>query len=235
MNTSLIFLAIIGAIVIWWMRRQGLLSKPWLEVGIAGEHHTGSKTAPAPNKKIGLGVFLAVVGALFSLAISAYFMRMGLNDWWAIPLPRILWLNTAALAMSSIALHWAKVEAQNGENGAVKLALSLALMTTLAFLSGQFIAWQELVNAGYLVADNPSNSFFYLITGMHGLHIIGGLVALGRTMNGFWKKPNGGAAVLNIELCAIYWHFMLLVWLVLFGLFAGWANDFVAICRQLLS
>ena len=71
---------------------------------------------------------------------------------------------------------------------------------------------------------------------MHGLHILGGLVALGRD-----DRAGPGAAMapdrlrLSVELCAIYWHFLLLVWLVLFVLLAGWADDFVDICRQLLT
>jgi cytochrome c oxidase subunit 3 len=85
------------------------------------------------------------------------------------------------------------------------------------------------------VASNPANSFFYLITAVHGLHLMGGLVALGRTT----AKVSRGAAMtqvcLSVELCAIYWHFLLLVWLVLLALLTGWTDDFVSICRQLLT
>lgn len=235
MIAVLIFLAGVAVVVTWWMAQNRLMSKPWLEVGRASDTFELAPTA-VTTKKIGLGVFLAVVGALFALFISAYFMRMGSSDWWAIPLPGILWINTAALVASSLALELAKSSARDSNANTMKLALLAGFVTGIGFLAGQVFAWRELVSAGYILADNPANSFFYLITGMHGLHILGGLLVLGRTTSKVWlldETPK--KARLSIELCAMYWHFMLVVWLVIFALFAGWANDFVEICRQLLT
>ncbi|PRD44278.1 cytochrome-c oxidase [Phyllobacterium phragmitis] len=235
MSAILIFMAGIAAIITWWMAQQRLTSKPWLEVGRAGDA-PGRDGSSLAIEKIGLGVFLAVVGALFALFISAYFMRMDMADWWAVPVPKLLWVNTVALGLSSVALQWAKTEIREGHDEAVKMALLAALATAVLFLVGQVLAWRELVAAGYVLADNPANSFFYMITGMHGLHIIGGLVVLSRTTLRTW---NGAVQQdklrLSVELCAMYWHFMLFVWLILFALFAGWANDFIDICRQLLT
>ena len=134
-----------------------------------------------PAAKVGLGVFLAVVGCLFALFTSAYFMRMGLSDWQPLPVPRLLWLNTGVLVLSSVALQCALIAARRrpARYGAGS-ASSPAGITALAFLVGQLMAWRELAADGYFLASNPANSFFYLITGMHGLHILGGLVALGR-------------------------------------------------------
>ena len=87
-----------------------------------------------------------------------------------------------------------------------------------------------------MLAANPANSFFYLITGLHGLHIVGGLVALGRTTDRAWTPRSRTERLrLSVELCAMYWHFLLFVWLVLFVLLTGWAGDFIDICRQLLT
>lgn len=234
MSTILVFLAGLAVIITWWMAQQRLTSKPWLEVNATSDIPAWTKSAIA-TEKIGLGVFLAVVGALFTLFISAYFMRMGLQDWWAIPLPRILWLNTGILVISSVALQRAKTEAARSNDSALRLALMTALAATTGFLIGQLFAWKELVTAGYVIADNPANSFFYLITGMHGLHILGGLFVLSRTTSRVWQGAPLPKVRLSIELCTMYWHFMLVVWLVLFALFAGWANDFIAICRQVLN
>lgn len=234
MSVMLLFLAAIAAIIIWWMAQQRLTSRPWLEVGHLGQPGGGERS-PIPAAKIGLYVFLAVVGALFSLFISAYLMRVGTPDWWSTPIPRLLWLNTAMLIVSSAAMQWAKTEAQRGRRDTVKTALLAALATAVLFLTGQIVAWRELTQAGYVLADNPANSFFYVITGMHGLHILGGLVALGRTMTKAWSAPGSRSLRLSVDLCAVYWHFMLAVWLVLFALFAGWANDFADLCRQLLT
>ncbi|MEK1853183.1 MAG: cytochrome c oxidase subunit 3 [Phyllobacterium sp.] len=234
MSAILIFMAGLAVIISWWMAHQRLTSKPWLEVGTASDT-PGFDVSSIETAKIGLGVFLAVVGALFTLFISAYFMRMGLADWWAIPLPGLLWVNTGVLLVSSIALQWTKIRAQQDQIEAVRAGLLVSFVTAAGFLVGQVFAWRELVDAGYFLADNPANSFFYMITGMHGLHILGGLVALSRTSLKVWEGASAKKVRLSVELCAMYWHFMLLVWLILFALFAGWANDFVDICRQLLT
>jgi cytochrome c oxidase subunit 3 len=234
MSVMLLFLAGIGAIIIWWMAQQRLTSRPWLEVGHIGQPG-GVERSPVPAVKIGLYVFLAVVGALFSLFISAYLMRVGTPDWWSTPVPRLLWWNTAALMVSSMAMQWAKTEAQRDRRDAMRAALLVALATAILFLTGQIFAWKELTEAGYVLVDNPANSFFYLITGMHGLHILGGLMALGRTMARAQGRIVTDGMRLAVDLCATYWHFMLVVWLILFALFAGWANDFADLCRQLLT
>ncbi|WP_028748221.1 cytochrome c oxidase subunit 3 [Rhizobium mesoamericanum] len=236
MSVVLVFLAGIASIVIWWLSRQRLMSKPWMEVGTLDDIG-GPAKPPIPTAKIGLAIFLAVVGALFSLLASAYLSRMGGADWWAIPIPRLLWANTAVLIASCAALQWSVVQARRGANENLPLGLDAALATAVLFLSGQIVAWLQLVAAGYVLADNPANSFFYMLTGLHGLHILGGLAVLTRTRV---RLLAGGAVAsarlrLGIELCATYWHFMLFVWLLLFALFTGWANDFVDLCRQLVS
>lgn len=238
MSAMLVFLAGIAAIAIWWLARHGIASKPWLEVGNAdGFIDTGHfEASKMPVAKVGLGVFLAVVGALFTLFVSAYLMRVDTRDWWALPVPRLLYVNTAILFMSSLCLHWAKVEALRARREGLRTALLAAFATALAFVTGQVFAWQQLVAAGYTLSDDAAASFFYVITGMHGLHILGGMVALVRTARLAWVDgPMNGRLRLNVELCAIYWHFMLAVWLVLLALFAGWASNFVDLCRQLLQ
>lgn len=234
MSAILVFMAGIAGIIGWWMVRQRLASKPWLEVGLAGDapQMQGSSATIA---KVGLGIFLAVVGALFTLLISAYLGRMGGADWWGIPIPGLLWVNTAALAASSLALQWAKTETRPDHRERLNAALVTAFATAVFFVVGQFLAWRQLISAGYILADNPSNSFFYMITGLHGLHILGGLFVLGRTAIRARSEPLSARMRLSVELCAIYWHFMLVVWLVLFALFAGWANSFVDLCRQLVT
>ena len=81
----------------------------------------------------------------------------------------------------------------------------------------------------------PANSFFYLITAVHGLHVLGGIVALGRTTIRALRDVEVARLRLSVALCATYWHFLLVVWLVLLALLTGWAEDFVLICRQLLT
>ena len=88
----------------------------------------------------------------------------------------------------------------------------------------------------YFLAANPANAFFYLLTGLHGLHLLGGLVALVLTIDKvLWRGCELGQVRLSVKLCAVYWHYLLLLWLVLFTLLTPWVGDFAVICRQLLS
>lgn len=231
MSVIVVFLLVLAGLAGWWLSRQGLMSKPWLEQGVAAH----IEEEPLPAQKIALVVFLAVVGALFALFASAYFMRMELPDWQALPVSRILWLNTGILILSSIALQCAVTAARRRQADTLRLALVTGGLTALAFLAGQLFAWRELSAEGNFLATNPANSFFYLLTGMHGLHILGGLVALARTTAKAWTGASPERLELGAELCAMYWHFLLFVWLALFVLLAGWAADFIDICRQLLT
>jgi cytochrome c oxidase subunit 3 len=224
----------IAAIAGWWLSQQRLASKPWLEEGVLVDFR-GDNASSLPPAKIGLGVFLAVVGSLFALFISAYSMRMGMVDWRALPVPKLLWFNTGVLITSSIALQWAYMAARRNDMDSVIIGLLAGAASAVIFLVGQLLAWQQLKVAGYFVASNPANSFFYLITAVHGLHLMGGLVALGRTTAKVWRGAKMIQVRLSVELCAIYWHFLLLVWLVLLGLLTGWTDNFVDICRQLLT
>jgi cytochrome c oxidase subunit 3 len=234
MSAIILFMAGIAAIAGWWLSQQGLAAKPWLEEGVGVDFREES-TSIAPPAKIGLGVFLAVVGSLFALFISAYSMRMTMVDWRALPVPRLLWFNTGVLVLSSVALHWAYLAARRNDIDGVIVGLCAGGASAVIFLVGQLLAWRQLSAAGYFVASNPANSFFYLITAAHGLHLMGGLVALGRTTAKVWRGVEMVQVRLSVELCAIYWHFLLLVWLVLLGLLTGWTDDFVDICRQLLT
>ncbi len=214
MNITFLFLAALAAIVAWWLSQQRITAKPWLEAGPIGD--TGASSVPAA--KIGLGVFLAVVGSLFALLISAYSMRTEMGEWRPAPVPKLLWLNTGVLILSSGALQWAQVAARRGKTNGVRAGLLVGGAFALVFLAGQLVAWRQLDAAGYYLTANPAAAFFYLITGVHGLHLLGGLVALGRTMDKVWRGVTVGEVRLSIELCAVYWHFLLLVWLVFFSL-----------------
>ena len=234
MSAIISFMAGIAAIAGWWLSQQRLGAKPWLEEGVAVDFRCDNASS-VPSAKIGLGVFLAVVGSLFALFISAYSMRMNMVDWRALPVPRLLWFNTGVLVTSSIALQWAHLAARRNDMDGVIIGLCAGGASALVFLVGQLLAWRQLSLAGYFVTSNPANSFFYLITAVHGLHLMGGLVALGRTIAKVWRGAEMTQVRLSVELCAIYWHFLLLVWLVLLSLLTGWTDDFVDICRQLFS
>ena len=110
MSVIVVFLLVLAVLAGWWLSQQGLMSKPWLEQGVASVLE--DEAAAYPAEKTALVVFLAVVGALFALFASAYFMRMELPDWQPLPVSRILWFNTLVLISSSLAMHSAVVAAR---------------------------------------------------------------------------------------------------------------------------
>ncbi|MBR0682617.1 cytochrome-c oxidase [Roseomonas eburnea] len=218
MSAIILYIAVIGTIAAWWLSRQRLMAKPWLEVGVAGEA-PGTGASEIPPAKLGLWVFLAVVGALLTLFVSAYLMRMHMShDWRPLPTPWMLWFNTVLLALSSFGLHRAQVAARIGWRQGIEVGLIAGGLAALAFLAGQYLAWQQVMAEGFGVATNPSSSFFYLITAVHGLHLLGGLVALGRTTYRASRGAGLAQLRLSVELCATYWHFLLVAWIALFGL-----------------
>jgi len=192
-----------------------LSTKPWIaERGYVSDSHGFNP----PTAKVFLSVFLGVVTAIFCLLTAAYFIRMSYADWQALPVPALLWLNTAILILSSVALQWARTSAKDQQADRIRRGLLAGGALAFAFLVGQFLVWRQLGSLGYFVDTNPSNSFFYLITGLHGLHLLGGLVAWLRASFRLWRGAEVAKIRMSVELCAVYWHFLLLVWLVMFGL-----------------
>ena len=191
-----------------------LMSKPWETPGYAGPDD--DDVVQLPSEKIGLWAFIVVMSSVFALFIVAYNMRIELTtDWIAIPKPKLLWLNTALLILASIAFERAKIAAHRKRAGDIKFALLTGGLLTIGFLIGQYLAWQQLLASGYAININPANAFFYLLTGLHGLHLIGGLWVWIRTTLRVWR---GYEVTLSVELCTTYWHSLLLIWIVLFGL-----------------
>jgi len=199
------------------MFRQ-LMVKPWVTAEGTVENLRDRRTAFRAAKKLALTVFLAVVAVLFMLLVIAYAGRMTYEDWRPAPQLRLLWANTFALILSSVALQWAQHSVRRGRMDAMRVGLLATGAFTVVFLFGQVLAWQQLGAMVYFDVTNPAIAFFYLITGLHGLHLLGGLVAWGRTVNKVWGDFDVAKITQSVELCTVYWHFLLLVWLVLFGL-----------------
>ena len=193
-------------------------TKPWLPDDNNQSGDVERPTTRLPDKKVGLWIFLAVISSLFLILSNAYVARRGFEDWHALPELDLLWFNTAILILSSIALQWSRFSASRERRGAVKLSLLVGGLSACVFLLGQLYAWQQFSELGYFVSSNPANSFFYLITGIHGLHLLGGLVALLRATLRAWAEWDSERVYLSVSLCSVYWHFLLLVWLVFFGL-----------------
>ncbi len=215
MYITLIMLGIIMVTVIGWLLRQTLNTQPW--IADAADDAVSGASLDTDTKTIGLTTFLAVATSVFALFISAYALRMDQPDWRPLTEPNLLWFNTAVLILASVAYHWTRNAAINGMTEKLKPGLALSGLLTFTFLGGQLIAWQQLMAGGYYISYNPANAFFYLLTAVHGIHLLGGLWVWARSTINVWTGAEADSVRLSIELCTVYWHFLLLVWIVLFG------------------
>jgi cytochrome c oxidase subunit III len=216
MTIGLVFLSLLMAVIVGWLLRQTWNVQPWEAQAVLPEVRLAS---PAPfTAKAALWVFLGVASSLFVLFISAYAMRLALADWAPMPRPRLLVLNTALLVGASLVMEWTMRAARRGDADAVQRGLATSGLFTFGFLAGQLFVWKQLNDAGYLVTTNAATSFFYLFTAVHGLHVAGGLVAWARA----WLRARRGAdpdrVRLGVELCTTYWHYLLVVWVVIYAL-----------------
>ncbi len=217
MTFALVFLAIIMATVIGWLLRQTLNTHPW-NANDPVENQPGRGVINISPAKVGLLSFIAVVTSLFALFLSAYLMRMKLGDWLPLAEPNVLWLNTAILVLASVAFQLTRGAAKRGQPLTVKVGLVVGGACTILFLLGQLVAWQQLNASGYFMTSNPANSFFYLLTALHGLHLLGGMWVWGRTTMRLLTGADARSVRLSVELCTVYWHYLLLVWIGLFAL-----------------
>ncbi len=226
MSLTVAYVALFTGILVWWLIVRRLTVKSWENAGTLEAPDTVGQSE-TPAARIGLWIFLAVVTSLFGLFITAYYMRMGHGhgavapyaDWIAVNDPPVLWLNTALLLFGSIAMQWARTAVSTGAKERAKFALSAAGVLTIAFLIGQWSAWVQLESAGFFTPANPAIAFFYVLTALHGLHLICGLYVWGRTVVRMWRPGVELIDVkLSIDLCAVYWHYLLIVWLAVFAI-----------------
>ena len=191
-----------------------LASKPWL----SGQDDVVGAPADVqaftlPLEKVGLRVFFAVATSLFLLFIVSYRMRMYYDDWVPLLEPGLLWFNTGVLVLASVFMQLAKGSEQRRTTWFV-----LGGLAAISFVGLQLLVWEQLAAAGHFVSTNPASSFFYLITAVHGLHMLGGIVAWSRTLLLAGSAAEQDRYRMYVDLCAVYWHYLLLVWAVLFYL-----------------
>jgi len=208
------------AIVVWYLIVRKLTARPWALVGSA-EYSPDIGPVNHPAMKVALYLLLASITSLFLLFMTAYLMRMNPHhgsDWQSVSKPAILWINTLLLILSSICLQWVKSIAQRNTSTHLKTGLLLTGIFTIAFIAGQFLAWQQMHSSTEFFIANPAVGFFYLLTGVHALHILGGLFVWGRLSTKSIRGADISTIKQGIELCTVYWHYLLVVWLLMFVL-----------------
>ena len=196
-----------------------LSQKPWEPSQAAVDNEHDGKTLALSKAKLGVRTIMIVSTVIFSLFVVSYSDRMLVHDWKNLSEPWLLWINTIILIFTSFVFHKAKVLSDKNELEKAKNYLLLVGFLTFAFITGQLLVWQYYVNLGQYASTNPANAFFYLFTALHGLHVLGGLFFWGRAITKLFTRNYNVLKIRQaIELCAIYWHFLLIVWFILFGL-----------------
>jgi cytochrome c oxidase subunit 3 len=195
-----------------------------------GSKHKGpfrDHDSRANRYRIGMWVGLASIAMMFTSLSSAYIVRSGTAaDWLPLRVPRVMFLSTALILISSVTIEVARRKLKQSFAGAYSKYLLLTGILGLAFLSSQLIAWRQLASQGVYVSSHPHSSFFYLLTGAHAVHIAGGLLALGflwrRSRHQLDKPGFAATRQATADAVSIYWHFMDGLWIYLFLLLFLW-------------
>jgi cytochrome c oxidase subunit III len=171
----------------------------------------------------GVCLLLAAVLMFFAAFTSAFLVRRASSeDWGRLPLPALVWWNSAALLASSFALELARRALRSGRRIAFNRLWTAGTVLGLAFLVGQLFVWTQLQNAGIYVATTPSSSFFYVLTVAHAAHLLGGIAALVYVDVQALRLQLGPAKRTAADASTVYWHFMDGIWLFLLALFIYW-------------
>ena len=196
-----------------------LSEKPWEASQAAIDNKHDGKTLNLSKAKLGVRTIMVVSTVIFSLFVVSYSDRMLVHDWKSLSEPWLLWINTGILIFTSLVFHKAKIYSDKNEFEKTRNTLLLVGFLSFAFITGQLLVWQHFINIGQYASTNPANAFFYLFTALHGLHLLGGLFFWGRATTSLFKNNFSVVKIKQaIELCAIYWHFLLIVWFILFAL-----------------
>ena len=200
--------------------------------GPRGNGHDGKGGDDAerfsPSKyRIGMWVALAGVAMMFTALTSAYIVRASTsNDWRPLAMPRLLWLSTALILVSSFTFEIARRTLKGGNTTAYQRWLLLTVLLGLGFLATQLLAWRQLVAQGIYVGTNPHGSFFYVLTAAHGLHLLGGILGLDylllRSRRKSYEEDGASKRQAAVNAVALYWHFMDALWIYLFLLLFLW-------------
>jgi cytochrome c oxidase subunit 3 len=188
----------------------------------------GAEPSPVATARVGLWILLVAVTMLFIAFTVSYLSRRSAPDWTPVPLPGILWVNTAVLLASSGVLEWTRRTHRAHQGDALRRGLMLAGGLGLLFLIGQIAAWRALDAAGVFMSSSPHSAFFYLLTGVHGLHLLGGLGGLGYALSRSSRPAparqpvpapesqpapaSGGQTVPAAEGATLFWHFLSALW-----------------------
>ena len=166
--------------------------------------------------KFTLWLFVVTIVMLFASQTSAYLVRRAEGNWLEFEMPKIFWYSTAVLLLSSVCMQYAYRMAKKDQFDRLKIAISVTFVLGLTFLYMQFQGWKELVAMNVYFVGNPSGSFFYVFTGLHGFHIISGLIVMLFALTAAFRLKLHAKNLRQIQICVTYWHFLDILWVYLF-------------------
>jgi len=217
---------------------KSLQEKPWLPIVLGQQTNLPYSASGKENAaSTALRFFLAVITVIFFLFTITFLQRTQSFDFQALSgepwLPftnaNVLWQNSAYLLLASISIILAKKFAEQQSHYAIIISLTATAFFTLLFVSGQVKVWQQLNQSGFYIYTNPANSYYFLLTGVHALHIIGGILVFMRCIWLFYFNLSYQQLASRLKLCALYWHYLFFIWLFLFFLLTSDANTFKTI------
>ena len=179
-------------------------------------------TEPKPTlamhpKKFALWLFIVSIVMLFAALTSAYIVKQSDGNWLSFELPGVFAVNTFIIALSSLTMHLAYLAAKKDHLSRIKWMLFGTVILGFLFLIGQYYSWSALVeNNVFFVSNYASGSFIYVFTGLHGLHLVSGIVFLLITFVSSLKLKIHSKKLVQIEMCMTYWHFLGGLWIYLY-------------------
>lgn len=167
-------------------------------------------------QKFALWLFIVTVVMIFAAFTSAYIVRRAEGNWLDFELPSLFWITSGTILLSSVSMHWAYVAAKKDQIAQMKIALAVTLGLGITFLIGQFAAWDALVAMEVFFVGNPAGSFVYVLSGVHGLHIVSALIFLTVVLVKAFRYKIHSKQMDTMDMCVTYWHFLDGLWLYLF-------------------
>ncbi len=169
--------------------------------------------------KFTLWIAIGSITMMFAGFTSAYIVKSNQAGWEAVQVPKIFYLSTALIIVSSISIFLAQKAMAAREMARYRLLISLTAVLGLAFVTTQFIGFSELWANKITFKDSVAGSFFYIITGVHALHVVGGIIALVVLFLRAYNTKTKFYSTAPVETAGLYWHFVDLLWIYLFVFF----------------
>ncbi|MFY0663579.1 MAG: cytochrome c oxidase subunit 3 [Natronospirillum sp.] len=204
-----------------------IMEKPWSpsieESALALANGPASQFAA---QRLMLHIFLAIVSVVFLLMFATFithsqfpgFQALAGEPWSPFANTTALWVNTLLLALSSLAMHIGLIRLRQQAATQALWAMLFAALMTVSFVLAQLALWRSVSGMGYPLHSNPANSYFYLLTAVHGLHLLGGLLVVARAIWLLWRGADPARMQTSLSLSTTYWHYLLVLWVIVFFL-----------------